>query len=83
MMSRTTVYKIGLYVIVAVVLVVLFLMNATRSMQHVNLVVEIGAAVLVIWVLLFAILGLRSKALSRSKTTQVKHGNQSAQNPDR
>jgi ABC-type nickel/cobalt efflux system permease component RcnA len=83
MMSRTTVYKIGLYVIVAVVLLVLFLMNATRSMQHVNLVVEIGAAVLVIWVLLFAILGLWSKALSRSKTTQVKHGNQSAQNPDR
>lgn len=61
-MSRKIVYKAGLYTIIAIVFALLLVMNVTRSYQMPDAILFIGILILAIWIIVFAIMGYRSKA---------------------
>ncbi|MBP7856321.1 MAG: hypothetical protein KAZ98_00385 [Prevotella sp.] len=81
-MSKRKIYKTGLYAIVAVVLVLLMVMNVTRSLEHIDMLVSVCAGVLVIWILSFAVLAYRSKAGTGGKTTKAHDGGQDVHNAE-
>ena len=76
------IYKLGLWAIAGVSLVVLLGMNVRQKTEQADMVVGIAIAALITWMVVFAILSFAYRRKGNQTEGHANHGQNSAQNGD-